>query len=260
MGHDFPVGRQVAIVHGDEQRRLEPAAVLVVALEIDVRGPGQARLAAEHCGVGHARLEPDVHDVLVDDEVVSALALGTDDTLGYQTREAIDFAKEWLDGINVDLKAFNEDYYKRLCTAKLQPVLDTIEYIAKETDIWLEITTLLVPGENDSGDELTRLADFIVSKAGADVPWHISRFHPQYKYLDSWPTPIESLQRAEQIGKSAGMHYVYLGNVPGSKSESTFCYNCSQMLIERIGYRIVNNNVVDSKCPHCGTNIAGFEL
>jgi len=179
---------------------------------------------------------------------------------GYETAEAIDFAKDWLDGINVDLKAFSEDYYKRLCHARLQPVLDTISYIAKETNIWLEITTLLVPGENDSEDELKKLVDFIVTKAGPDVPWHISRFHPQYKYLDSVPTPVSSLERAFEIGKSAGLHYIYLGNVPGAKSESTFCYKCGRMLIERLGYRIVTNHIKDSCCPDCGTEIAGFEL
>jgi len=179
---------------------------------------------------------------------------------GYMTREAIDFASEWLDGINVDLKAFNEDYYKRLCKARLEPVLDTIKYIAKETNIWLEITTLLVPGENDSDDELKRLAEFIVNEAGADAPWHISRFHPQYKYLDSVSTPVKALERAEEIGRAAGLHYVYLGNVPGSKSESTFCYKCGKMLIERFGYHIAANHIKDFHCPDCGTKIAGFEL
>lgn len=179
---------------------------------------------------------------------------------GYMTREAIDFADDWLDGINIDLKAFSDDYYKRLCGARLQPVLDTIRYIAKETNIWLEITTLLIPGENDSEDELKKLADFIVSDAGADVPWHISKFHPQYKYLNSLPTPIDSLERAYKIGQSAGLHYIYLGNVPGSEAESTFCYNCGRNVIERIGYRIAVNHITDSKCPYCGTEIAGFEL
>ena len=179
---------------------------------------------------------------------------------GFMTTEAIDFARDWLDGINVDLKAFSEDFYKRLCKAKLQPVLDTISYIAKETNIWLEITTLLVPEQNDSDDELKKLADFIVNDAGADVPWHISRFHPQYRYLDSVPTAIASLERAYDIGKSAGLRYVYLGNVPGSASESTFCYQCGRMLIERVGYKIASNSIEDSKCPDCGTQIAGYEL
>jgi pyruvate formate lyase activating enzyme len=179
---------------------------------------------------------------------------------GYETKEAIDFSRDWLNGINVDLKAFSEDYYKRLCKAHLQPVLDTLKYIAKETNIWLEITTLLVPGENDSDDELKRLAEFIVNEVGADVPWHISRFHPQYKYTDATPTPVSALERAEQIGKEAGLHYVYLGNVPGSKSESTFCYNCGRVLIERIGYRILANHITNCCCPDCGTKIAGFGL
>jgi pyruvate formate lyase activating enzyme len=179
---------------------------------------------------------------------------------GYMTREAIDFAADWLDAINVDLKAFTDEYYRRLCAARLQPVLDSIAYIAKQTRIWIEVTTLLLPGQNDSPEELKKLADFLVTQAGPDVPWHVSRFYPQYKYTDSQPTPLESMQRAEKIGKAAGLHYVYLGNVPGTKAENTYCWHCGRLLIERQGYRIAANHITDSACPQCGTRIAGVGL
>jgi pyruvate formate lyase activating enzyme len=179
---------------------------------------------------------------------------------GYMTKEAIDFAAPWLDAINVDLKAFTDDYYRRLCKARLQPVLDTISYIARETDIWMEITTLLVPGENDSEEELKHLTDFIVTNAGIDIPWHVSRFHPQYKHTDSLATPIASMERAFEIGKQAGLRYVYLGNVPGVRAESTFCHNCGAILVERFGYTIKANRIENRSCPDCGTKVAGFEL
>jgi pyruvate formate lyase activating enzyme len=179
---------------------------------------------------------------------------------GYMTREAIDFAADWLDAINVDLKAFNEDYYRNFCAARLQPVLDSIAYIAQHTAIWMEITTLLLPGQNDSEEELKRLTGFLVSEAGPNVPWHISRFYPQYKYTESGPTPLETLRRAEEIGKAAGLRYIYLGNVSGEQSESTHCYRCGRKLIERVGYRIVANQIREAKCPQCGTQIAGVGL
>lgn len=179
---------------------------------------------------------------------------------GYMTREAIDFAAEWLDGINVDLKAFSDEYYQDLCGARLQPVRDTITHIARNTRIWMEVTTLLLPGQNDSEEELKKLADFLVIAAGPDVPWHISRFYPQYKYAESEATPLAAMRQAEEIGKAAGLRYVYLGNVPGEKSENTYCHNCGRKLIERMGFRVAANRVKDSKCPHCGTPIAGFGL
>ncbi len=179
---------------------------------------------------------------------------------GYESREAIDFAKDWLDGINIDLKSFSEDYYKRLCKAKLAPVLDTIKYIAKETDIWMEVTTLVVPGENDSDEQLRQIAEFIVNEAGADVPWHVSRFYPQYQMDDKESTSLKTLERAYSIGIEAGLRYIYIGNVPGARGESTICYSCGRELIERMGYRILANSIEAGKCPDCGVKIAGYEV
>lgn len=179
---------------------------------------------------------------------------------GYMTQEAVDYAEPWLDAINIDLKAFTEDYYKRLCHATLAPVLETIEYVARQTDIWLELTTLLIPGENDSEEELKKLTGFIAEKAGPEVPWHVSRFYPQYKYDHGAATPTASLERAYRLGKEAGLRYIYMGNVPGSKSESTYCHNCGRMLIERLGYQVSSNHVEDDKCPECATPVAGIAM
>lgn len=229
-------------------------------------GPDRIVAAAEESGcqsIAYTYTEPTIFMELCSDCGRLAKDCGLSNVFvsnGYMTIEAIDFASEWLDGINVDLKAFRDDYYKRLCKARLQPVLDTISYIAKQTDIWMEITTLIIPGENDSEQELRELAGFIVSEAGVDVPWHISRFYPQYKYDAAEPTPVESIERAVQIGKDAGLRYVYFGNVPGARGESTFCYECGAMLIERVGYRIIGNNVKDGCCCECGVKIAGVGL
>jgi pyruvate formate lyase activating enzyme len=178
---------------------------------------------------------------------------------GYMTKEAIDFASGWLDGINIDLKSFRDDYYKNLCGAKLAPVLNTIEHIARNTNIWLEITTLVVPGANDSDDELRQIAEFIAG-LNCDIPWHISRFYPQYKYTDSAPTSGETLQRAYEIAKKAGLHYIYIGNLPIAKTENTYCPKCDKLLIERLGYTIKADTLKKEACPDCETTIAGFEL
>jgi pyruvate formate lyase activating enzyme len=179
---------------------------------------------------------------------------------GYMTRQAIDLASKWLDAINVDLKAFTDQYYRKHCKAELGPVLENISYIARHTRIWIEVTTLLVPGQNDGKDELKALADWLVQAAGPDVPWHISRFYPQYKLTDARPTPIETLEQAYQIGRECGIHYVYMGNVPGCDQENSYCHNCGQLLIERNGYMISTYRISAGLCPDCGTKIPGVGL
>ena len=179
---------------------------------------------------------------------------------GYMTRQALDFACEFLDAINVDLKAFTDDFYRQQCQAHLQPVLDTLRYIANHTDIWLEVTTLVIPGLNDSSQELENIARFIATELGPNVPWHISRFHPQYDCTDIPATPVETLKRAHQLGQAAGLRYAYVGNIPGNDLESTHCHQCGQMLIERTGYRLGSYNLLSGKCFSCGTPMAGVGL
>jgi len=174
-------------------------------------------------------------------------------TNGYMTRQALDMIQPYLDAANVDLKSFSEDYYKRLCKARLQPVLDSITYM-KQIGIWVEVTTLVVPGENDSDEELTRIARFI---AGLDreMPWHISRFRPDYEFGDRDATPIETLRRAREIGRSEGLHHVYLGNV--LEGSDTSCPECDETVVKRAYMGVENSRMKDGSCPSCGTRIGG---
>lgn len=179
---------------------------------------------------------------------------------GYMTCEAVDYARDFLDAINVDLKAFNPEFYQKVCRAKLEPVLETLRYIVHHTDIWLEITTLIVPGLNDYEDELIRIAEFISKELGPHVPWHISRYHPDFERTDGQATSVQTLEKAWEIGKNAGLHYIYIGNMPGAEQESTFCHECGQLLIERVGYRIRQFNAINGACPDCGNALAGVGL
>jgi pyruvate formate lyase activating enzyme len=246
--------------------QISQAALETGRIDGETASPEQIVAAAVRAGcksVAYTYTEPTIFMEFCNDCARPARQRGLANVFvsnGYMTCEAIDLVADWLDAINVDLKAFSDEYYKGFCAARLQPVLDSISYIAKQTKIWIEVTTLLLPGQNDSPEELKKLADFLVTHAGPDVPWHVSRFYPQYKYTNSPPTPLESMQRAEEIGKAAGLHYVYLGNVPGTDSKNTRCWHCGRLLIERDGYRIAANHIKDSKCPQCGTKIAGIGL
>jgi pyruvate formate lyase activating enzyme len=177
---------------------------------------------------------------------------------GYMTKEALDELAPCLDAANVDLKAYNNDFYTEQCGAQLKPVLKTLEAM-KQRGIWLEVTTLLIPGMNDSPEELRRLAEFL---AGLDpgIPWHVSRFHPTYLLTDRPSTPVATLQRAREIGHAAGLHYVYTGNVPGDEGENTYCDHCRELLIERYGFSIQRRALLDGKCVKCGTPLRGVEV
>lgn len=160
-----------------------------------------------------------------------------------------------LDAINIDIKAFSDDFYRKICGARLQPVLDNVR-LMHELGIWVEITTLIIPGLNDSEAELKQIADFIAS-IDRSMPWHVTAFHPTYMLTDRPATPVESLQKAQQIGIAAGLRYVYEGNVPGSGGENTLCPSCQALLISRFGCNIQTDRLVDGCCPQCKRSIAG---
>jgi pyruvate formate lyase activating enzyme len=170
-----------------------------------------------------------------------------------------------MDAANVDLKAFTEDFYFKITGGHLQPVLDTLIYLKKETHVWLEITTLLIPGKNDSDGEITALCQWIARELGPDVPLHFSAFHPDYKMLDVPPTPLSTLVRARQLAMQQGLHYVYTGNVHYPEGDTTYCPGCHAPVIRRDWYAIEDYRLDDAgHCLACGTRIAGhfqhFEL
>jgi pyruvate formate lyase activating enzyme len=180
-------------------------------------------------------------------------------TNGYMSPEALEMIKPYLDAANVDLKAFSDDFYKKMCGARLAPVLETLR-LMKRCGVYVEITTLMIPGLNDDPKELEGLASFIVNDLGDDTPWHVSRFHPTYRLTDRPPTPLETLMMARDIGVKAGLKYVYTGNVPGEASEHTFCHHCGEQVISRQGFYVMGNKVKNGKCPKCGSIIHGIGL
>ncbi|TDA29405.1 MAG: AmmeMemoRadiSam system radical SAM enzyme [Archaeoglobi archaeon] len=170
-------------------------------------------------------------------------------TNGYMTPEAIEQFR-WLDAANVDVKAFSQRFYSRICKAKLENVLKTIEFMHKKR-IFVELTYLVIPGENDSREEIKDFASWVVS-VDKRIPVHFSRFHPDFKMLDKIPTPVSTLEQAVKIARDEGVEYVYIGNVWGHRFENTFCPNCGEILIERRGFYIERINLSDTRCPSCG--------
>ncbi|MBW2970774.1 AmmeMemoRadiSam system radical SAM enzyme [Candidatus Woesearchaeota archaeon] len=174
-------------------------------------------------------------------------------TNGYISKPAIVKICKYLDAANIDMKGFSEEFYEQRCGAKLQPVLDAIRcYYDK--GVWIEITTLIVPGHNDSEEMLKKIAEFIVS-IDTRIPWHVSRFHPDYKMIDVRPTDVAVLHKAVEIGKKAGLKYVYCGNLYGNDYESTYCPKCGKKVIERRGYSILKQELNNKLCSFCNEKI-----
>ena len=179
-------------------------------------------------------------------------------TNGYMTKEALHTIRPYLDAANVDLKSFSDDFYKEICGARLNFVLDSIRTL-KELGVWIEITTLIIPTLNDGEEELKSIAEFI-REVGEEIPWHVSAFHPTYKLLDRPRTSAKMLHRAREIGLGVGLRYVYCGNITGEEGENTYCYNCKELLIQRYGYQILKNRIKDGLCPDCEAKIDGIGL
>lgn len=237
----FPVDRGGAVVG----KAVTPSAIVESALR-------------NRCtSISYTYTEPTIYFELAYETAHLAAEAGLKNvfvTNGYITPEALTAIRPYLHAANIDLKGFRDDFYRHICGAKLQPVLDAIK-LYKEYGIWIEITTLVIPGHNDSDEDLTGIAGFIKS-VGEDVPWHVSRFHPTYKLPDQPITPRETLKRARQIGLDAGLRYVYEGNIPG-EGEDTICPNCRQTVIERIGFKVEYHAIESGKCGHCGSKIDG---
>lgn len=174
---------------------------------------------------------------------------------GYMTPEVTRHLSPYLDAINIDIKAFTDDFYKKVCGARLQPVLDNVKRM-HEHGVWVEVTTLVIPGLNDSPEELRDIARFVKSVSPA-IPWHVTAFYPTYKMLDRQPTPVTTLRKAREIGLEEGLHYVYEGNVPGEGGENTVCPGCGAELILRYGFTIQQNNLDGERCRTCGQQLDG---
>lgn len=207
-------------------------------------------------GIAYTYNEPAVFIEFAHDIAVEAKKNGLKNIFvsnGFETKEALDYVAGKIDAMNIDLKSFSDDFYKKYCGGRLQPVLDTIKRL-KEKKIWIEITTLIIPGLNDSNEELKKISKFIAS-IDKNIPWHIIKFFPCYKIQDIEPTPEKILHKAHDIGKASGLKHVYIGNVRNGR-ESTLCPNCNEICIERDGFTS-KIRLKNGKCPKCGKEVKG---
>jgi pyruvate formate lyase activating enzyme len=227
--------------------------------------PAQIAQAARRTGcksIAYTYTEPTIYAEYALDCAREAVALGLKNVFvsnGYMTPELLNLMAGLIHGINVDLKAGRGEFYHKISGADLKPVLSNLVLIQK-LGIWLEVTTLVIPGLNDDEEELRWVASYLFNELGPDVPWHISRFYPHYRMTNVPPTPTAMLERAWQIGRDIGLRYVYVGNVPGHDTESTRCPGCETVVIERYGYQTRVRALRGAACTRCNTVIAGVEM
>ena len=219
----------------------------------------QEALTQDCASISYTYTEPTIYFEYAHDCMELAVRQGLKNVFvsnGYESPQCLEACRGLLHAANIDLKSFRDEFYKSECKARLQPVLDTLKGM-HAAGIWLEVTTLVIPDKNDDPGELRELTAFLVKELSPEVPWHVSAYHPQYKYQDSGigPTPVKTLERALEIGRQAGLLYVYAGNVPGHDSESTACPGCGRRVVGRRGYRILGLDLKDGACPGCGRPI-----
>jgi pyruvate formate lyase activating enzyme len=208
--------------------------------------------------ISYTYTEPTIFFEYAFDIAKAAAAVGIRNvfvTNGYITPEPLHMLAPYLDAANIDLKFFRDETYHRVCNARLAPVLDTIK-LYRALGIWIEITTLVIPGYNDSTDELRAIAEFLAA-LDTRIPWHVSAFHPAYKLNDTDATPVATLLRAREIGQVAGLKHVYTGNVDDAAGSRTHCAGCGAPLIERRGFRVLGNRIERGACPNCQQPLDG---
>ncbi|MCJ7544189.1 MAG: AmmeMemoRadiSam system radical SAM enzyme [Phycisphaerae bacterium] len=226
---------------------VSPAEIVAAAVE-------------HHCpSISYTYTEPTVFFELAHDAATLAKERGLKNCFvsnGFLSALAVETIAPVLDAINVDLKAFRDATYRTIMKARLEPVLECLKALVK-AGVWVEVTTLVVPGMNDSPEELQAIARFIAEQLGDSVPWHVSRFHGDYKMTSVPSTPLRTLELACRMGKEAGLKYIYSGNVASQANESTYCPACRELLIERAGFTVRKNRLAGGCCPGCKTPIAG---
>lgn len=244
------------------------ASISQISVETDLSRSGivvnpaevvRRAVAAGCSSISYTYVEPTVFFEFAYDCCLAARERGLHNVFvsnGYMSAEVVHSLSTVLSVINIDLKSFNNAFYKKVCGATLQPVLDTIR-LFREHGVWVEVTTLLIPGVNDSDEEIGQIASFLDS-VDRDIPWHVTGFYPAHKMMDIGPTPAGSLLRAQQIGKEKGLNYVYAGNRPLAGGENSHCPSCGLVVISRRGFQVTQNKLKSGRCPECNVKIPGI--